>query len=446
MRLLTIALTLICGAAISSAGSAFAAAEGNETYYPQDFDRTLAFDSPLKDYAIYNNTYAFANGTSVYVISDDDNGERSLTPYAHTSEIAALDYDENGDLYFKDIMDATFLYSSPKPTAIEGEHEFQKLSRSRIDLTEEVFYTLNNEGVLTFWNEGNDSEVGEGFSVMKQFGGAIYALKDNVPNKISGSSAEPIDLSYTDFNGAGNIFTGDTWEQLKRVSDKVVTAQIKKDAYYTQIDAEKSGETFSPVRTQKATGNTPCLVLCESGNASVVSIGGDLYITATDNLAETAECRSNTDGKTYYAIEEVGVYTAPFMSGCTRTATLKSGAAHKVTVLEKFVHTVLGAEFCKISFTEDGETVTGYVAANFLTPYDFSAEDNKPTLGGDVDGDYGTNTTTVLLVVLIIGLVIIAVLYIVLVGFKRDKTSGKNKKKKRRPEPEDFDAEEDDEQ
>lgn len=447
MRLLTIALALACGAAISSAGSAFAASEGNETYYPQDFDRTLAFDSPLKDYAIYNNTYAFANGTSVFVISDDDNGERSLTPYAHTSEIAALDYDENGDLYFKDIMSGVYFYSGSKPTVCEDGHEFQKLTRSRIELTEEVFYTLNNEGVLTYWNEGNDSEVGEGFSIMKQFGGVIYAVKDNVPHKIDGSAAEPIGLSYTDFNGADNIYSGETWDKLKTFNGEVVTAQIKDGAYYTQIDAEKSGEKFSSVRTQKATGNTPCLVLCESGNASLVSIGGDLYITAKDNLVETAECRSNTDGKTYYAIEEVGVYTAPFMSGCTRTATLKSGAAHKVTVLEKFVHTVLGAEFCKISFTEDGESVTGYVAANFLTPYDFSAEDNKPTTGGDVDGDYGTNTTTVLLVVLIIGLVIIAVLYIVLVGFKRDKTSGKNKKKKRRPEPEDFDDdEEDDEQ
>ncbi|MDE7162651.1 MAG: hypothetical protein K2O44_01055 [Clostridia bacterium] len=436
-RLFTIALAAACGAAIMSVGGAFAA-EGNETYYPQDFERTLTFEAPLRDYAISGDTYAFAYGTSMRILSTDESGERQLTPYVHTSELSALDYDGEGNLYLKDIMDGTYLYSTPKPAASEEGHDFQKLSRSRIELSDEVFYTLNNEGVLTYWNEGNDTQVGGGFSLMKQYGGAIYAVKDNVPHKITESTSEALNLSYTDYNGAKNIFSGDTKSKLEKVSEVVETAQIKKDAYYTQINAEEIGEKFTPIRTQKTTGNTPCLVLCESGNASIVAIGGDCFVTATENLTERAHCQSNTDGKTYYAIEDVGVYTSPFMSGSTFITTLESGATHDVIVLEKFVHTVLSTEFCKISFKENGETVTGYVAASFLTPYQFSAEDFKPTDSGDKNFDYGTNVTSVVLAVLIVGLVLIAVLYIVMVGFKHDKIKGK-KKKRSQPDPDDYD-------
>ncbi len=438
-KLFTIALAAACGAAIMSVGGAFAA-EGNETYYPQDFERTLTFETPLRDYAISGDTYAFAYGTSMRILTTDESGERQLVPYVHTSELAALDYDEKGSLYFKDIMDGVYLYSSPKPAVAEEGHEFQKLSRSRIDLTEEVFYTLNNDGVLTYWNEGNDTQVGEGYSLMKEYGGAIYAVKDNVPHKITESTAEALNLSYTDFNGAKNIYSGETKAKIERVTDVVETAQIKKDAYYTQLNVEEIGEKFTPIRTQKTTGNTPCLILCESGNASVVSIGGDCFVTATENLTERAYCQSNTDGKTYYAIEDVGAYTTPFMSASTRITTLPSGAAHQVTVLEKFVHTVLSTEFCKIRFEEDGETVTGYVATNFLTPYQFSAEDFKPTQGGDKTFDYGTNVTSVVLAVLIVGLVLIAILYITIAGRKRG-ANGKGSKKKRRsqPDPDDYD-------
>ena len=433
-RLFSIALATVCGAAIMSVGGAFAA-EANETYYPQDFDRELTFETPLRDYAINGDTFAFASGTSVYIIANN-NDERQLVKYPHSSEVLELDYDKDGTLFFKDIMNVTYIYSLT-PTVAEEEHEFQITDLTDIKV-DNVLYTLDKpDGLLTCRNNGTPTQIGTGFSMLKQYGGAIYAVKDNVPHKISESSAEALSLYYTDFNGAKNIYSGDTKSKLEKVSDRVETAQIKKDAYYTQINAEEIGEKFTPVRTQKATGNTPCLILCESGNASVVSIGGDCFVTATENLTERAYCQSNTDGKTYYAIEDVGVYTSPFMSGCTRITTLKSGAENGVTVLENFVHTVLSTEFCKISFKDGEETVTGYVAANFLTPYRFSAEDNKPVEGGDKEPDYGTNVTTVVLVILIVGLVIIAVLYIVMVGFKRDKATGKNKK--RRPEPEDFD-------
>ncbi|MDE5766391.1 MAG: hypothetical protein K2I17_04415, partial [Clostridia bacterium] len=436
-RLFTIALASVCGAAIMSVGGVFAA-EGNQTYYPQDFERTLTLES-LRDYAISGDTYAFAYGTSIRILSTDESGERQLKDYPHTSEVIELDYNEKGDLYFKDIMNVTYLYSSPKPTATEEEYVFQLTDITDIKI-DNILYTLDKpDGLLTCRNNGTPTEIGSGFSKLKEYGGAIYAVKDNVPHKITESTSEALDLSYTDFNGAKNIYSGDTKAKLESVSGMVETAQILKDRYYTQINAEEIGEKFTPIRTQKTTGNTPCLILCESGNASIVSIGGECFVTATDNLTERAYCQSNTDGKTYYAIEDVGVYTTPFMSGSTRITTLKSGATHEVTVLEKFVHTVLSTEFCKISFKEDGETVIGYVAANFLTPYKFSAEDFQPTHGGDKDFDYRTNVVSVVLAVLIVGLVLIAVLYVTIIGKKRDKNSKGKRKKHRQPDPDDYD-------
>ena len=123
-------------------------------------------------------------------------------------------------------------------------------------------------------------------------------------------------------------------------------------------------------------------------------------------------------------------------------------------VTEKFTCDFLKTVFYRVTFTkevqgENGENgiqvVTGFVAANFLTEYDFAAEDNQPTEGGDKEFKYETNVPSVILAIIIVGLVIIAVLYISLVGTKKDRASKKKKKKKEKKrveEPDDYDDEE----
>ena len=448
-RLLKIALFGLSAVALIPTGQVFGAADGTgrQTYYPvteeQDgkfvkpFERDLSFENSPSDYAIHGDDYAFAYSTTVYVLTTNESDERQLMPHVHTSEVRDIDFDANGTLYYRDLLGATFTvtYSgeSAKATAYEGEYTFQSKDKSKIDISDEVFYSLNKtNGELNYWNDGVPTPVDEGFSVLKTYDGEIYALKDNRPYKITERKATELSLAYINTDGAKNIATGDTATKLKQVASTVKIARIKSGSYYTQINMDEIGDTFTVDErggTQKAIGNRSCLVLCESGNASIISMGSDCFITATENLEDDGICQSNTDGKTYYSLIDVGVYSSPFMSAGTRIATLKSGAEHPVKVLERFIHTVFDTEFCKVSYEEDGKTVTGFIASNFLNVYNFSAEDKKPSEGGDEEFDYGTNVTSVVLAIIIVALVIIAILYVSLISAKGKGKSKKAKKK-----------------
>ncbi|MDE6372943.1 MAG: hypothetical protein K2L72_00415, partial [Clostridia bacterium] len=215
----------------------------------------------------------------------------------------------------------------------------------------------------------------------------------------------------------------------------------------TQIDPEISGEKFKQIATKKTDGDIPCLVLCESGNASIITTDEGCFITATANLIEYTYTAPANDWKVNdagiraaYTVETVGVYASPFVSDSTRIATLQSGSEHYVTVVEKFALDFLDKVFYRVTYEEDGKTVSGFVMADYLTAYNFAAEDKKPVEGGDGEFKYDTNVTSVILAVIIVGLVIIAVLYLTMVGSKKD---GKPAKKKKKADKKSEDKQED---
>ena len=467
-RFLKTALVGLSTVALIPMGQAFAVADvgNNQPHYPvkevqpdgstvMPFERELSFENSLSDYAIYGEgekvgDYAFAHRTEVYILTTNESDERQIITHVHTSQVVEVDFDSNGTLYYKDMRGGTYTinYSSTtiKSAAYEGEYSFQGTNKSKLDILNEEFYTLNNDGELTYWKNGATTPFGNGFSMLKSYGGQVFAVKDNLPYNITNSTPGALDrlsLAYIDTDGAKNISTGDTAEKLKQVLDTINIAKIKDGAYYTQINADEIGSTFTVDErggTQKSVGETSCIVLCESGNASIISKYGNCYITATENLIAYGECAYNNDGKTFYSITDVGVYSAPLMSESTRIATLKSGAEHTVKVLSRFNHPLLNdVEFCKISYEEDGKTVTGFVASNFLTVFNFSAEDNNPSEGGDEVFDYDTNVTSVVLAVVIVGLVIIAALYVAIIFAKDKGTSAEaaatTTKKKKKKEP-----------
>lgn len=438
------ALAALCAATVISTGGVFAA-EGSTTVYPEDFERELTFTTPIRDYAVNGDTVAFAYNTSICILSYDESGERKRNEFIHASEISNLDYDAEGNLYFRNTSGSVYLYSA-ELTPVEA-YEFQSLTSSKVELNDREFYTLNNKGVLTYWNGNVDVTVEEGFSMMKKYGEAIYAVKDNKPFKITESTATELDLSYTDFKDADNISTGNAFAALKSESYQVKTAIINKGVYRTQIDPEITGEKFKQIATKKTDGDIPCLVLCESGNASIVATNEGCFITATASLtdydytAPVNDWKINDAGiRAAYTVETVGVYSSPFVSDSTRIATLPSGSEHYVTVVEKFALDFMDKVFYRVTYDENGKTVNGFVAADYLTEYNFAAEDNKPIEGGDEEFKYDTNVTSVILAVIIVGLVIIAVLYLTMVGSKKD---GKPAKKKKKTEKKSEDKQDD---
>ena len=449
-RVFTIALATVCGAAIISVGNAFGAEEVKDAYYPLEFNKELTEqfgDTPIRDFAVYGDTLAFAHSNFVYVLyTDSDNNERQMQPYQHTSGITSIEYADDGKLYFKDATETTYLYSTATKTASEQSYDFVNLPTYNLIVTASVSYTLNKEtGDLSYGNDGvwktvkASGEDDGAFSLLKQCGDKIYSVKDNLPYSVEGDVATKIDdLKYTNFDEAKRLPTGNAKQKLQTLNDKVTVCEIMDNRFYTKLNDVEIGERFDTDVTARANGNITCLLLSKIGSdekTAIVAIGNDLYITATDNLTNFSEMQSNADGKTYYAIIDADVYSSPFMSECTKIkdTSLKSGKDHAVTVIERYEHIVLrDKKFCKISYEEDGQIKTGFVAANFLIEHKFEADDNKPQNKGEDKFSYDTNVPTVLLAILIVGLVIIAAMYLFLVFTKKNGTPKVKKEKKKK--------------
>ena len=461
-KVFTIALATVCCATIMSVGNAFGAEETKETVYPQNFDCTLGvddpkFDTPIRDFAVHGENFAVAHSNFVYTLfPDGDSGERQMLKYEHHSGISAIDYDEKGKLYFKDATDIsyTLTFSSERPVTEPAQYEFKDASGVLpLMVNQNAYYTLNSENELTFVENKYSYVIGTGYTLLKQCGDAIYTVKENCPYLLEGSiekSREDL-LKYTNFAGAKRIYTGDAKEKLAQFNENLITDEIKEGAFYTKLVDSELGERFQTDVTTRAKINTTCMVLCTSGNASIVAIKDDFYITATDNLIRSSEMQSYSDEKFYHTLTEINVYSTPFMSESTKLTlngekvSLAAGA--KVKVIERYEHSVLGVNYCKISFEENGQTVKGYVAANYLSAYGFAAEDNKPAQSGD-DPVYDTNVVSVIIAIVIVALVIIAALYIALVWSKKDKNTEnkKPKKEKEKKSRKEDDDETDDEE
>lgn len=454
-KAITISLASIIAACAIPFGTVFAAAPTKD--YPAEttdesgnvtkpFERELVLED-VADYAVCGDNFAYASGLTVTIISRDSSGDKKLTSYTHEYSVKKLDYNADGKLYFQNSSDISYLYASP---LVREEHEFQSIDNSMPIIVDAGFYTLNGtNGELQFWKDGIPASVGEGFSLIKQYGDYVYAVKDGaVPYRIDGRTATPLDLSYTDFSDAGNILCGEAAVKLAAGGEQLTTANIGRGTYYTQIDADSIGkgatDTFKPKSpegsTKKAEGDKPCLVLCKSGNTAVVATNEGMFITSADNLKK--ESRYSPPGNDWpaskaYATAKTGVYASPFMCESTLVAELNSGAENYVTVVERFELDFIDIKFYKVEYPDGktGETVSGYVAAKMLNVYDFKAEDNKPHENGDREFKYDTNVVSVVLAIVIVALVIVAIMYISLIGAKKNKNkSEKQVNKKREPE------------
>lgn len=429
----TLAAVTAATIAIAPAYAAESTDGANLPEYPTSFVRTLDMSKEgLTDYAVNGTDFAFAVQTKIYVITNDERGDRSLPkPLDVGTQIISLDYAE-GKLYYKTNENA---YCYPdKSTPVE--HSFQTASPN-IEIGDNL-YLLNNRTELKLFNRKDQSEtvIGEGFSNLKEYGGTAYAVKNNCPYALDGQTAEAISLEYTDFSAADSIASGNIPDMLKANGYAVKTAVLTDGSYYTQIDAENIGETFKQVKTDKANGAISCIVLAEEGNLSVISAGGNCYVTATDSLTPSAYSApandwaqgSNGQRKAYLR-ERTGIYSCPYMCAATRIAQPSVTSPITVNVQEKFALDFVDTVFYRISYTGDnGSAVTGFVAAAYLDQYDYSADANEPTVSGNEGFSYDNNIATVILVLVIVGLVIIAIVYLTVVGTR----GSKEKKGKKR--------------
>lgn len=482
-KAITIALAGMITACAIPFGTVFAAAEDGTTRYPvkttvdgkevMPFECELTFteEKPITDFAVCGDNIAFASYTSVYVLYTGENGDRKLDNehnYTGSNRIERLDYDEKGNLYLDVKTDGVYLYPDYTQQAV---HEFPKQGNA-VKLSNDDEYRLSNDGLHYF--SGDEHEVlGTDFTNLKVFDDKAFAVKDNVLYTFSGAEPLAMDVNYTDFGEAENILCGDVANKLKAADYEIRTADIKSGSYYTQINPDaigkEAGDTFIAVRTEKTNVDKTCIVLCDSGNATIVATNDGMFITAAENLSERVPSDQKIDwdkdsqGKwlAAYAIKETGVYASPFMCESTKITTLKSGAENHVEILEKFEFG--GVKFYRVKYNavienDNGEPVidettgkpkttpvNGFVAASMLTKYDFAAEDKEPHENGDKNFSYDTNVVSVVLAIVIVALVIVAIMYISLIGSKKNKNKSEKKAKAKREAEQVEDYDENDE-
>lgn len=446
-RFLKFALATTCVAALipTAATVAFAEESPKETVYPSVFIHDLydLLTDNITDYAVDGDNVAFAVGTELTALYEADDGERKLATYTHESPITALDYSD-GKLYMNTAVNVYAFSPKTEEKRVE-EHEF-KTASFPITVDESSYYTyINSEKELQYWNDNEVVSVGKDFINVKNCGeDGIYALKDNRLYKITGASSVEVSLEYTDFNDANDIYSGNTAQSLKDGNYEVKIGKVTADAYVTKIKDTVIGEKFEKATASGATkksAGVPCLILAESGNASIIATNDGMFITATASVTESPYS-AHTDsriGKTFYSLEDTGVYSRPYVSGATKIDTLKSGSSYTVKATESFHLDYINTDFLRVAYTNaDGDEVSGFVVANFLTEYDFSGEENNHEKLPYDKYDDKTNIVTVVVVVVIVALIIIAVLYLAAkMGKSKRKEKKKEKKKKQSDEDDD---------
>ena len=439
-KTLTISLAAILSAATISTGTAFAAESSSDTVYPDSFECSLTFEKGLNDYAVYGDSYAFAYSGQLAVLKDNGKNER-IPDIKPVSSIAGLEYSSEGKLYVC-FADGYCVYpdlSEKKPLSditIQGKEQYQVVLSG-------ASYSLNNEdGSLLYMNNSRFTpvtlqETYEGevkFSKLKKYNGTAYAVMNNCLYKMDGATAVKVNPTYVDLSLTEKIATGTAAEALK--SDSAISyGWLENGKYYTEIDLKSElGEMFkvpdSATATTLSADRLYCTVLAQSGNSYIITMDGKSYLTAKSSISLDAETPSLKPADTLvaYAIENIGVYSKPYLSPTTKIGQLQSGSTHAATVLGQYTD-LNGIEYYKVTFTEGESTVTGYVAKRLMTAYAFPAEDENTNTEGGEDAKYDSNIVTVVLAVIIVALVLTAVLYL---GIASSISSRKRRKKARK--------------
>ncbi len=447
-KTLSISLAAAISAATMGVGVAYAAEGTADTYYPDSFECSLSFESGLVDYAVYGDSYAFAYNGQLAVLQGNGNNQR-LPDIKPVSSISQLDYSTDGKLYVC-FADGYCVYPDLENKLPLSQISVQDSEQWQVSLGE-VTYSLNNaNGSLLYMSKDGfetvtikESVEGEiEFSKLKQYDNAAYAVMNNSLYKLEGSVAVKVEPTYYGFIDKTKAIPTGTAAQALKADSPITCGWVEKGKYYTEISLENElGTTFEVPNPATATylseDRLYCMVLAESGNAYVITMGGKCYLAAKTSVSVEAEnpALSTADVSAAYAVEKIGVYSRPYLSAATKLCELESGSSNAVTVLGQFTDLV-GREYYKIEYTaNDGTKVSGFAAKGLMTGYAFPAEDTEvhPD-GGDSEFLYNTNAVTVGLAIAIVALVIIAVLYVASISSKKNKKNNRKKQRQKRAE------------
>lgn len=433
---ITISSVLTAAALLCPCGlTAFAdeATAATSTVYPETFEAGI-----ITDYAVGGENFAFSTDKKIAVFG----GELPVY-YELGVEISALDYNNDGG-YFCYKTTGGIVYD------LNGNTIQYEINETELPFaTGGYSYTISPEkSVITTDKNGANHAIEGDFSNLKVYGNIVYAMNGNTLNKITPpQTAEPLYYEIADFSPASKIAVGKTVEALNSYNlGKPHFTALENGEYLTEVkldgenfdktkvkaeDFFKVGRTFKVGEESGFTANMSALVLCETGNAHIIALGGKYYI----KLAKTAVAREFSDPEFVTAQINVPsdyIYSSPNLGDAVKLRKVSWGESVKISgKLLKSASPELPCDFYKIALTdesgnvlkdENGAEITGYAPCSFVfekkqTETDGKTEDPSPSTDN--------NVKTVVLVLIVVVLVLIALGYITFVF-----TSDKKRKKK----------------
>ncbi|MDE6586291.1 MAG: hypothetical protein K2K80_06400, partial [Clostridia bacterium] len=441
-------LTSLCALAIGAAsftGTAALAAENDAglDYYPVSFTKQVAFER-LEDYAICGEKFAFLQDNVIYEYSDE-----KLTSYSEDQRTAtAVYYDNNGALCYGN-ANGIYIFANDEKVEIE--------TKSYFDIGSYHYYTNGTTGTVNVLNTSsadgeNPVTTLEGFSLLKEFSGKAYAVKESEIYEIKGATPEKLPaLTYLDYSDTKRILAGDINSVLKTFSlEKPCFVTLTPGAFMTEVDIDTTnGEYFSTGKTLKAGVEVPALsalLLAKTGandSISLVMVCGEndgdsqCYLInsintrpvtrETVNILPTGTTATVTVAKGY-------IYSAPYVCAGTHVADeeieieIESGLKLEVLgEVTKSDNPELVLSFYKIRFTEDGKVRVGYVPTGYVSHFTFV--ENKPIETPDPDYSEENLIRIVVLVLLVVALVLGAGGYMVYQITTGKRKNGKKEKR-----------------
>lgn len=426
---LTISLCLATGIALG--GASIALAE-EQTAYPESFAPLT-----LTDFAVGGETYALAAGNKISLINGSDKPQYFETQAA----VTALD-----------CADGVFYYATE--SGVYSLPEMEKCSHvipaaATIQFIDPYTYSVIDGNVTIYnANSGEKTQIDGDYSTIKVFDGVVYGLESNKLQKITPPmTAEVIAYEIADFSTTETIKIGTAASVLKSFNLSATHFTSLADGeYVTEVNlTDLSGEYFSVGKTfrvgeiDELTAEKSALVLARVGNADIILLDGKTYIKLANGELQTSEPESaEFENGTVNVVADYA-YSAPYVAENTKLFKINFG--DKVKVSGKIPANanlgITGAFYKVVKLGEDGTPLTddngneisGYVLANFVT-------EKKVSSGGEhVTGDPAFTTEdsvkTVVLILVVVALVLIAAGYItyVLTRGKHKKKSGKGENK-----------------
>ena len=436
MKKLTAVTTALAMAIALAPSYAFAAADGgqSECTYPAEFISELNFTA-LADYAINGDTRAYAESTKLYIIAPDEYGDEYLTTADCGFQITDIEYDGEGNLYLKSTDNAVYSY----PGLTSAQFEFTTINEPVVN---GYRYVLTDKNGLLAYNTSTPNPTNifeEGCTHLKVYDNVAYVMNNGNVYSLDGLQANILPAEYTDFTSANNISTANAAEILaSSYTVRTVTVRPQTsdghDTYVTKINLENIGATFDAQGTERITGDRSALAIAEVGNATIIVMRDEnglnqSYITLTAAVENSDYSPPENDMQSACAREGLTIYSRPYMCGATAVATVDGGTVFTVT--EKFERQYLNDVYYRVTCTVDGQEISGFVASNMLSPYNFSAENEQENSTGTDDFTYDNNVQTVIIVLLIVLLVLIAAGYVIF--YLTRKGDGKTRRRKNKP-------------